>query len=99
MSTSNGNGSVDGALEPAVAYLRKSTKGERQGAKGERRQKQEKSLAQQREEILKLARGRFRILAWFEDEGISGWKRGAKRPDFTRMLAEVKSLGARAILV
>jgi hypothetical protein len=48
-------------LIPSVAYLRKSTKGERTG-----RQKQEKSIAQQREGILKLARGRFEILAWFK---------------------------------
>jgi DNA invertase Pin-like site-specific DNA recombinase len=83
----------DAALDPAVAYLRKSTKGERDG-----REKQEKSLAQQRAEIIKLARGRFRIVKWFEDEGISGWKRGAKRPDFQRMIAEASSLGAKAIL-
>jgi DNA invertase Pin-like site-specific DNA recombinase len=90
------SGKVD--LIPAVAYLRKSTKGERRGAGGRSRQKQEKSLQQQREEILKLARGRFRILAWFEDEGISGWKRGAKRPHYQEMLTRVESLGAKAIL-
>jgi DNA invertase Pin-like site-specific DNA recombinase len=79
--------------DPAVAYLRKSTRGDRGG-----REKQEKSLAQQREEIIKLARGRFEVLQWFEDEGVSGWKRGAKRPDFQRMIAEARALGARAIL-
>jgi site-specific DNA recombinase len=78
---------------PAVAYLRKSTKGKRKD-----RQKQEKSLAQQKAEILKLARGRFAVGKWFEDEGISGWKRGAGRPDYTRMLAEAQALGARAVL-
>jgi DNA invertase Pin-like site-specific DNA recombinase len=81
-------------LIPAVAYVRKSTKGER--ADGS--QKQEKSLAQQRTEITKLATGRFKILTWFEDEGISGWKRGAQRPDFQRMLDGVKDLGAEAII-
>jgi DNA invertase Pin-like site-specific DNA recombinase len=91
------SGKVD--LIPAVAYLRKSTKGERKGAKGKRRQKQEKSIEQQKEEILKLARGRFRVAAWFTDEGISGWKRGAKRPAYTAMLAEAQALGVRAILV
>jgi DNA invertase Pin-like site-specific DNA recombinase len=78
---------------PAVAYIRKSTKGQRQG-----RQKQEHSLAEQRAEVVKLATGRFSIKRWFEDEGISGWKRGANRPDFQRMLATVQELGAVAIL-
>jgi hypothetical protein len=57
-------------LVPAVAFLRKSTKGLRKG-----QQKQEKSIAQQRTEIIKLGNGRFRIVGWSEDEGISGWKR------------------------
>src|SRR5262249_3969766 len=48
--------------------------------------------------IVKLAGGRFEIVEWFEDEGVSGWKRGAQRPDFQRMLDEVQSLGAQAIL-
>lgn len=83
-------------LIPAVAYLRKSTKGER--ADGTK--KQEKSLAQQRTEIAKLVDCRFEIPkdGWFEDEGISGWKRGAKRPDFQRMLEQVQDLGAEAIV-
>jgi len=80
-------------LVPAVGYLRKSTKGERDG-----HERQEKSIPQQRVEVGKLADGRFAILKWFEDEGISGWKRGAKRPDFQRMIAEAKSLGAQAIV-
>jgi DNA invertase Pin-like site-specific DNA recombinase len=81
-------------LIPAVAYVRKSTKGER--ADGS--QKQEKSLAQQRTEITKLAAGRFKIIEWFEDEGISGWKRGAQRPAFQRMLDQVRGHGAEAIV-
>jgi DNA invertase Pin-like site-specific DNA recombinase len=97
MSTSNRQLECE-PLIPAVGYLRKSTKGERKSATGERRQKQEKSLPQQREEIIKLARGRYEIVKWFEDEGISGWKRGAKRPDFQRMIEEASSLGAQAIL-
>jgi DNA invertase Pin-like site-specific DNA recombinase len=88
---------VNSTLTPAVAYLRKSTKGRRKDA-GRDRQKQEKSLAQQKAEILKLARGRFTITKWFEDEGISGSKRGAGRPSFASMLAEVKVLGAKAVL-
>jgi DNA invertase Pin-like site-specific DNA recombinase len=80
-------------LTPAVAYVRKSTRGTRDG-----HEKQERSLAAQRAEIAKLARGRFEILKWFEDDGKSGWKRGAARPDFTRMLSEVRHLGATAIV-
>jgi DNA invertase Pin-like site-specific DNA recombinase len=80
-------------LIPAVAYCRKSTKGQRDG-----QERQEKSLPQQRAEITKLAEGRYEILEWFEDEGISGSKRGSKRPDYTRMLEQVKGLGARAIV-
>jgi DNA invertase Pin-like site-specific DNA recombinase len=97
MSASSSNGN-EKALIRAVGYLRKSTRGERKGAKGERRQKQEKSIPQQKEEILRLARGRYEIVKWFEDEGISGWKRGAKRPDFQRMINEAQGLGAHAIL-
>ena len=77
------------SLIPAVGYLRKSTKG-----KG----KQEKSIPQQKAEISKLAEGRFEIVQWFVDEGVSGWKRGAKRPDFNRMLSTVEELGVQAIL-
>jgi DNA invertase Pin-like site-specific DNA recombinase len=88
----------DGELEPAVAYLRKSTKGERKDRHGKVRQRQEKSLQQQREEILKLARGRYHIPAWFEDDGISGWKRGPARPDFMRMKDQAAALGAKAVL-
>ncbi len=82
---------------PAVGYCRKSTKGE-VGRNGEKRERQEKSIAQQRAEVVKLAQGRFDVLKWFEDEGVSGWKRGAKRPDFQRMLDEVSKLGALAIV-
>lgn len=89
----------DGTLIPAVAYLRKSTKGEKLDASGKKRERQEKSIPQQREEIEKLVKGKFHIMQWFDkDEGVSGWKRGAKRPDFQRMLQEVKELGAEAII-
>jgi DNA invertase Pin-like site-specific DNA recombinase len=77
----------------AVGYLRKSTKGERLDSHGQRRERQEKSIAQQKAEVVKLAKGRFEIVKWFEDEGISGWKRQAKRPDFQKMLDEVNQLG------
>jgi DNA invertase Pin-like site-specific DNA recombinase/DNA-binding transcriptional MerR regulator len=81
-------------LISAVVYARRSTKGKR--ADGEERQ--EKSIPQQRTEVTKLADGRYKILKWFEDEGISGSRRGAQRPDFQKMLDEVKGLGAQAIL-
>ena len=82
-------------LPRAVGYVRKSTKGKQ--SDGEERQ--EKSLSQQKTEILKLIKGRYTIVRWYEDEGISGWKRGANRPDFQRMLQEAKGLGAVAIVV
>ena len=81
-------------LIPAVGYLQKSTKGTRKDG----RERQEKSLSQQRMEVVKLAKGRFKFLKCFEDEGVPGWKRGADRPDFQQMLSEVKSLGAQAVL-
>jgi site-specific DNA recombinase len=72
---------------PAVAYVRKSTRGKRTGG-GE---KQEHSLTQQREEVIKLAREKgCDILRWYEDEGISGWKRDAARPGFAKMLADAR---------
>jgi DNA invertase Pin-like site-specific DNA recombinase len=85
-------------LPVAVGYLRKSTKGERLDRHGKKQERQEKSIPQQKAEVIKLAAGRFNVVKWFEDEGISGWKREAKRPDFQRMLAEVNRLGAVAIL-
>src|SRR5262249_27105843 len=84
-------------LIKAVAYTRKSTRGEQVDRNGKKKERQEKSLSQQKSEILKLASGRFEIVAWFEDEGVSGWKRDDERPDFKAMLEQVKSLGARAI--
>jgi DNA invertase Pin-like site-specific DNA recombinase len=85
-------------LISSLGYLRKSTKGDEIDRKGRRHQRQEKSIAQQKAEIEKLAAGQYRIVGWFADEGVSGWKRGARRPDFTRMLAEAQSHNAQAIL-
>ncbi|QDU30591.1 Recombinase [Anatilimnocola aggregata] len=77
-------------LIPAVAYLRKSTKGTR--ADGTERQ--ENSLAQQRREIEQFAAANgYIIIRWYIDEGVSGWKRDGKRPQFDRMLREAKELG------
>jgi site-specific DNA recombinase len=72
---------------PAVAYVRKSTRGTRSDGK----ERQEKSLQQQRREVIELAKARnYQIIRWYEDEGISGWKREAARPGFARMLADAK---------
>jgi Resolvase, N terminal domain len=49
-------------LVPAVAYLRMSS------------DKQETSIADQRTELLAYAaKGGFKIVKWYIDEGISGW--------------------------
>jgi DNA invertase Pin-like site-specific DNA recombinase len=81
-----------------IAYCRKSTKGDRLDRHGKKKQRQEKSIQQQKDEILKLAKDRYEIAAWREDEGISGWKRGWRRPDFDRMLNEVSQLKVEAIV-
>src|SRR6185369_6999955 len=81
----------------AVGYLRKSTKGERVDG----RQRQEKSIDQQKTEIIKLAQtSGYRIVRWYTDAGVSGWKRGAQRPEFYRMLQDAKDLADfKAVLV
>ena len=58
------------SLPKSLGYLRKSTKGTSNG-----KQRQEKSIAQQKAEITKLVRNRYEVVAWYEDDGISGWKR------------------------
>lgn len=47
-------------LIPALGYFRKSTKGEREGKDGKRRERQEKSIPQQKAEVEKLADDRSR---------------------------------------
>ncbi len=81
-------------LIPSVGYLRKSTKGKQKDG----RQRQESSLARQKEAILALAKGKYEIVAWFEDDGVSGSKLGAKRPGFHNMVNSVEGLGAKAII-
>lgn len=77
------------ALIPAVAYLRKSTAGV--GSSG--RERQENSLPAQRQEIERLAHfSGYKIVRWYVDPGISGWKRGAKRRGFAEMLADAQKL-------
>lgn len=82
--------SSESALIPAVGYLRKSTKGE----KANGRERQEHSIEQQRGEIEKLAKQHgYLIIRWYSDEGISGWKRDGKRPQFDQMLRDAKDRG------
>ena len=59
----------------AVAYVRMSS------------DKQEASPRQQREEIDALARGRYRIVRWYQDEGISGAE-ATKREGFQQLIAD-----------
>lgn len=82
-------------LIPAVAYVRKSTKGTRPDG----RERQEKSLSQQRTEITNLAKGRYNIVRWLADEGVSGWKRNGKRPQFDRLLQEAKDRGDFQVVI
>src|SRR5262245_24217518 len=71
---------------PAVCYLRMSS------------DKQFDSIPAQTEAIGKLAKDRYDIVGTFKDEGIPGYRQGEDRPDFTRMLENVKQLGAHAVL-
>lgn len=78
----------------AVAYCRKSTNEEMT----------EKSIADQQARIAKLqpqeSGTRYEIVRWYTaDKGVPGWKRGAKRPDYFRLIKELKENGAKAILV
>lgn len=79
------------ALIPAVVYLRKSTKGVVKGADGTERVRQEKSITQQKTEIEKLLAGKYRKVNEYSDEGVSGWKRGGKRPGFDKMLRDIEA--------
>lgn len=82
-----GGKKVTKQLIPAVGYLRKSTSGD----DGKGGQRQEKSIPRQKKEIEQLAADRgYKILRWYADPGKSGWKRGAQRPDFTRMIADAQ---------
>ncbi|MCH7751368.1 MAG: recombinase family protein, partial [Planctomycetes bacterium] len=60
---------------PAVAYIRMSS------------DKQEDSPQQQREEIEALAAGKYRIVRWYQDDGISGAE-SAKRTGFQRLITD-----------
>ncbi len=65
-------------LTPAVAYIRMSS------------DKQEASPKQQREEITALAKGRYKVVRWYIDEGISG--ADTSRAEFRRMISDASEL-------
>jgi site-specific DNA recombinase len=84
-------------LIPACGYLRKSTKGKKK--KDGYKERQENSIPEQKRAIEAMAKGRFKIVKWYADEGVSGWKSGSDRPDFQNMLNDAKTSGIEAILV
>jgi DNA invertase Pin-like site-specific DNA recombinase len=84
-------------LKIAVAYTRKSSKGSRLDRHGKRQEKQENSLAEQKREIVRLAKEKgFTIAEWYEDDGVSGTLPKAKRPGYRRMLEGAGAVPARA---
>lgn len=93
--------------ENAIAtysYVRKSTKGEVECADGSKKERQEKSIEQQRQELDKLPFPHelkhegfdgFAHAGTFADEGISGWKLGSDRPGFLAMTHAIQSNPAK----
>src|SRR4051794_1708157 len=80
-------------------YLRKSTKGEELDAHGNKKQRQEKSIEQQRGELDRIRFPQelesagftgYEHAGAFADEGVSGWKLGSKRPGFYAMIQAIK---------
>ena len=91
-------------LIPTFDYLRKSTKGEQTDSNGKKRERQEKSIAQQRAELDSLGIPReladagyekFKIEGTFTDVGVSGWKLGKKRPGFHAMAGAIAAHPAK----
>ncbi len=89
-------------------YLRKSTKGEALDRKGRKKERQEKSISQQRQELdsvgipheLKMAGyDGFDLTDTFTDIGVSGWKLGNERPGFQSMIDAIKQHPAREKLI
>ena len=73
--------------KPAVGYIRMST------------DKQEDSPARQRHDIEEMAtRHGYRILAWYEDHGLTGTE-SANRPEFKRLLENAKGGKFQAVLL
>ncbi|MBA3315282.1 MAG: recombinase family protein [Planctomycetaceae bacterium] len=78
---------VKAASTPAVGYIRMSS------------DKQEASPARQRSEIVKLAEhGGYRIIAWYEDHGLTGTQ-SLNRPEFQRLLKDAAEGTFKAILL
>ncbi len=72
--------SGNGVLIPAVGYIRMSS------------DKQEASPEQQKAEITKLAdRDGYKILRWYQDDGIAGWKE--EREGFQRLIGDIDKRG------
>ena len=70
------NPKTSAARKPAAAYVRMSSK------------QQEKSPAEQRQEISRLAaREGYRIVAWFSDEAITGNSSQIRRPGLAALLS------------
>jgi site-specific DNA recombinase len=81
-------------LIPAVGYLRKSSK----------EPGYEKSLADQKDRIKKLepadAGSEYEVVRWYTDPGVPGWKRGHKRPDYFRMVNDLREQqDVKAVLI
>jgi site-specific DNA recombinase len=56
------------------------------------RERQEKSITQQRREVENLAKEHgYKIVREYDDQGISGWKRGDDRPGFQRMIQDARN--------
>lgn len=76
--------STNSTVIPAVGYLRKSTKEDGY----------EQSIADQKARISKLKPSvegaHYEIIRWYVDPGIPGWKRGHKRPDYFRMVNDLR---------
>jgi DNA invertase Pin-like site-specific DNA recombinase len=68
----------------AVGYLRKSTKEDAH----------ETSLADQKSRILKMRPKeegmRYEIVRWYADPATPGWKRGHKRPDYFKLVNDIR---------
>jgi DNA invertase Pin-like site-specific DNA recombinase len=78
----------------AVGYLRKSTTEDGY----------EKSIADQKARISEMKPAepgaRYQIIRWYSDPGIPGWKRGHERPDYFRLVSDIRERrDVQAILV
>src|SRR5262245_1801371 len=73
-------------LIPVAGYLRMSSV------------KQETRIADQKKEILEYAQKRgYRVVRWYEDEGVSGWK-SAQRHGFQKLIADAEDGEFRGVI-